>query len=635
VNTYEFESGTLTINEIGGMRRVKVMNIAKGFWCQRTGIMTTYPLDLILFIAEKKGVHLVCEEIRRHEDNGYIKEFFHKEMFSFSPKEEWKKKDRILDFACGAGSSTLILADEFPRLRIHGLDIDPIQIEIATKRAQILGYANVKFELSDDPLYVPDTCYDRIVMSAVVEHLTPKERSIIIPKLYDRLTPGGVIFINQTPNRYYPVETHTTGLPLINYLPDRLAFWYARVFSRRKKCGCSWESMLKMGIRGASVSEIISIVRDKSDSGRDLELLPLSDKPGYHDAIELWREGPQYRNHPFVKRLIYYPTLLMYKVTGKVFLPYIFLAIRKPITKKQSLLTIEIKASYLWRSPIGPPSMKKTSFITKLEDGYRHNRRFEFSYLRTLLFNRHSPEEKKAIEIYKNKHQGQAGVVVATGPSLNDISIEQLKKLVTISVNRIYLLYDRTDFRPTYYCLEDHMVAEDNAAEINSLNGSVMFIPKDLSYCIKGNKNIVYTNFIRRYKGRKRKSMFSTNFAQKAYWGGTVTYYALQLAYYLGFKKVYIVGLDHNYTRPQNSTGEKIISSGSDVNHFDPRYFGKGKRWHAPNNLVDRMEASYRKAKRIFVQSGRQIINVTPNSKLSEDVFPKINFENIPELERK
>lgn len=276
--------------------------------------------------------------------------------------------------------------------------------------------------------------------------------------------------------------------------------------------------------------------------------------------------------------------------------------------------------------------MKTIDFIAKIAERYHHNRRFEFNYVKTLFFNCHSPEEKKAIEAYKNKHQGQVGVIIANGPSLNDINLEQLKQFVTIGMNRIYLMYDKSDFRPDYYCLEDHMVAEDNAAEISSLGGGVMFIPKDLSYCIKNNNKILYTNLVRRYKGAKQISSFSTDFSEKAYWGGTVTYYALQLAYYLGFKKVYIVGLDHSYSRPDYAKGKnKVTSQGADLNHFDPRYFGKGKRWHAPDNLVDRMEISYRIARKVFEESGRQIINATPNSKLGEDVFPKIDFDSIPD----
>ncbi len=275
------------------------------------------------------------------------------------------------------------------------------------------------------------------------------------------------------------------------------------------------------------------------------------------------------------------------------------------------------------------------NLLNKIIQRFRHNLKFELHYIRTALFDRYSEEEKQTIGAYKDKHFGQTGVIIANGPSLNDINLDYLKQFVTIGMNRIYLLYDKTDFRPTYYCLEDHMVAEDNADEISALESSTMFIPKDLSYCIKGNKNIHYTNLIRRYRGAKTESMFSTDFSQKAYWGGTVTYYALQLAYYLGFQKVYLVGLDHSYKKPEKLKGEKVVSREDDINHFDPRYFGKGKRWHAPKNLTERMELSYCAAKQVFRQAGRDIINATIKSRLSSDIFEKIAFEDIPERTNK
>jgi len=267
-------------------------------------------------------------------------------------------------------------------------------------------------------------------------------------------------------------------------------------------------------------------------------------------------------------------------------------------------------------------------FASRLIEKSRHNLRFEISFLKTLLVTPYSTAERKAVEAFRDRHAGEVGMIIANGPSLNEIDFEKVKNFVTIGMNRIYLLYDKYDFRPDYYCLEDHLVAEDNAQEINALQGSVMFVPKDLSYCIR-NPNVLYVNLIRRYWGMRRNSRFSTDFSQCVYWGGTVTYYALQLAYYLGFSKVYIVGLDHNYNKPSHVTGQQtFISQGDDVNHFDPRYFGRGKRWHAPN--VGRMELSYVKAKEAFEQASRKIINATPHSKL--DVFAKIDFEDIPEL---
>ena len=101
----------------------------------------------------------------------------------------------------------------------------------------------------------------------------------------------------------------------------------------------------------------------------------------------------------------------------------------------------------------------------------------------------------------------------------------------------------------------------------------------------------------------------------------------MQIAYYMGFQTIYLVGLDHNYARPDHVVGTQTYTShGDDVNHFDPSYFGAGKRWHDPR--VDRMEASYRVAKEMFEAAGRKLINATPQSKL--DVFPKVDFADVP-----
>jgi len=246
-------------------------------------------------------------------------------------------------------------------------------------------------------------------------------------------------------------------------------------------------------------------------------------------------------------------------------------------------------------------------------DRLRHNLRFGVSYLIQSLTSFPAKEQTKILT-FRNRHKGETGFLIANGPSLNEINLDLLKGFPTIGMNRIYL----KDFSPTYYVLEDHLVAEDNAKEISGLQGSAMFIPRDIGYCIKDSKNIHYVNFVRRYKPFPQ---FSRDFHEKAYWGGTVTFLGLQLAYFLGFKKIYIVGLDHSYKTP--SRDRTITSQIADPNHFDPRYFGPGKRYHFPD--LEIMEMSYRLAKEVFERDGRSVLNATPGTKL--DIFEKISFE--------
>jgi acetyl esterase/lipase len=74
---------------------------------------------------------------------------------------------------------------------------------------------------------------------------------------------------------------------------------------------------------------------------------------------------------------------------------------------------------------------------------------------------------------------------------------------------------------------------------------------------------------------------FSRVYDEPIWEGWTVTYAALQLAYFMGFKNIFLVGLDHSF-KVSGSPNEEQAMQGADPNHFDPRYFA-GSRWHLPD----------------------------------------------------
>ena len=89
---------------------------------------------------------------------------------------------------------------------------------IARARAKFYGVDDrVEYIESTDPTKLPDGVggFDFIILSAVFEHLLPNERVNLMPLLWDSLNVGGVIFINQTPHRWFPIEQNdlTSGEP--------------------------------------------------------------------------------------------------------------------------------------------------------------------------------------------------------------------------------------------------------------------------------------------------------------------------------------------------------------------------------------------------------------------------------------
>jgi len=233
-------------------------------------------------------------------------------------------------------------------------------------------------------------------------------------------------------------------------------------------------------------------------------------------------------------------------------------------------------------------------------------------------------KNERCIADYKDRHKGGRAVIIGNGPSLNLCDLRLLKTEITFGVNSIFLNYENMGFHPTYYVVEDVFVAEDRANEINAYRGPTKFFGNYLRYCLANSDDALWLNVRFRYDDYPGFPHFSRNAVRMVWTGGTVSYICLQLAYYMGFSEVYLVGFDHSYTLPSDAivSGTEILSVNEDPNHFDPGYFGKGYRWHDPR--VDRMEKAYGRAKEVFEASGKKIFNATVGGQL--EVFDRVDY---------
>ena len=295
---------------------------------------TSYPRELIEQILRVKGPIYLCDEIRREEDPSYAQICLEKNILGYVDDESFAHK-RLLDFGCGCAASTMILARMFPTTRIVGVELSSDLLSIAKLRARHYGFKHVEFLASPSGKELPENIgeFDFVILSAVFEHLLPNERKVILHQLWSVLKPGGVLFIDQTPYRYFPFEGHTSQLPFINYLPDRFAHAVACRFSKRLRRDDSWESLLRRGIRGSSVREIMGILRDESGNGHPVLLKP--NRFGFRDRIDLWYAGyavsitNKYPKAKYIQRIMKYVFKIIYLVSGVVILPTLSLAIRK------------------------------------------------------------------------------------------------------------------------------------------------------------------------------------------------------------------------------------------------------------------------------------------------------------------
>jgi 2-polyprenyl-3-methyl-5-hydroxy-6-metoxy-1,4-benzoquinol methylase len=323
VSEYPGRKCSLQIELLADGRRRLTVRPYPGQSVSHRSWVTSYPLDMILRFFATKDLS-VCDEIKREEDPGYVEHKLRTEVLPYMSPLEFAGK-RILDFGCGSGASPLVLSRLLPPCEIVGIELEPQLLELARMRAQHFGRTSLKLLQSPSGDSVPPDLgeFDFIMFNAVFEHLLPNERRTLLPLVWRHLKPGGVLFLNQTPYRWSPVELHTTrGLPLINYLPDSMTLWAARKYCKRIAPDESWESLLRRGIRGGTVPEIIGIL---GGPGHARLLRP---RPEIGDRVDLWYRSLSPR-HAWLKRSLWMSLKAGKWVSGREITPTLSLAIRK------------------------------------------------------------------------------------------------------------------------------------------------------------------------------------------------------------------------------------------------------------------------------------------------------------------
>lgn len=237
----------------------------------------------------------------------------------------------------------------------------------------------------------------------------------------------------------------------------------------------------------------------------------------------------------------------------------------------------------------------------------------------------------RSLEAFKNAHVGKRCFIIGNGPSLIQTDLGALTGEITFGVNGIFYMTTETGFRPTYYTVEDNHVVHDNIHQINRVSAAAKFFPDKYRGVILETDETYFLNtdwgFYWRSSPHFEATRFSFDCDQQIYVGQTVTYLNLQLAYYMGFTEVYLIGMDFNYEIPKTAGIENltILSTEADPNHFHPEYFGAGKRWHFPK--LENCLKVYQHAKEVYEADGRRVINATVGGKL--EVFPRTPFEQI------
>jgi hypothetical protein len=260
-------------------------------------------------------------------------------------------------------------------------------------------------------------------------------------------------------------------------------------------------------------------------------------------------------------------------------------------------------------------------------------------------------EKGLTLSRFKNKHQYERCFVMGNGPSLNKMNLNKLRGEVVFACNAAFLLFDRIEWRPKYYTCVDSRVIRDRAEDINRMLTQFpdmqAFFPReivlhdgtgqrfDCRSIITPRPNVHYFNEIQNSLKAVPESMFSLDVERYVVQPYTVAITMLQLAAFLGFSPMYLIGCDTSYKISENvkQEGPSINGTGllltstkdDDSNHFDNRYFGAGREWHNPQ--VEGMMMHHGWARTALEGSGRRVFNATVGGNL--EAYKRVAYDSL------
>lgn len=240
------------------------------------------------------------------------------------------------------------------------------------------------------------------------------------------------------------------------------------------------------------------------------------------------------------------------------------------------------------------------------------------------------------LKTLKGIHSGKRCFVIGNGPSLSATDLDKLKGEYTFAANRIYEIFNQTEWRPTYYLFVDSPVSEECYAAIDQYASELghIFLRVDtgnrkderlsLKYPIEKLTRIFLEGdgFFKTYQNiwNQWSSYISEDVSHHFSDGYTVTFESIQLAIYMGFTEIYLLGVDFSYSVMRDKNG-KLYKDESVQDYFS------GERYETTMFNYNSMLHAYQIAKEYCDNHGIEIRNATRGGKL--EVFERIILEKV------
>lgn len=234
-------------------------------------------------------------------------------------------------------------------------------------------------------------------------------------------------------------------------------------------------------------------------------------------------------------------------------------------------------------------------------------------------------KKKKHYELkkFKNLYKNKRCFIIGNGPSLNVNDLEVLRdnNEICFGCNWIIKIFEKTSWRPNYYVIVDYNFMRQMPQNMIVSNGEkiITFHADFFSEKITEKKNM-YTYQAIPYE--ENKLSFSDDIIEGVYSSHTVTYDMIQIAAYMGFNEIYLLGVDCN--RSNHFYNHFYNSDDLDKSKLENLTTFDDNGW---NKLYETWIKGYKKAEVFSEQKNFRIFNATRGGEL--EVFERVDFDNL------
>lgn len=309
---------------------------------------------------------------------------------------------------------------------------------------------------------------------------------------------------------------------------------------------------------------------------------------------------------------------------------------------EEVLKKIYVKIKFVYKKFI-----KKEEKILQIEREFQEKRKeIDRSYIESLKV-LESEKEKKFLENhidynlnsyrlikYKNKYYGERCFIIGNGPSLKANDLEKIKGEYSFGANKIFKIFTETNWRPTYLFVEDSLIYEYSYEDYRNLPNIPKFVSSialDWTELPLLRNGIKFFDYLYYYDIYPKSPPLTVDLTKELWCVYNVGYQMLNAAIYMGFKEIYLLGMDFDYDfskdKELGENGELEVS-GKVVNHFSKDYLDPGERTHHTDTkyALKGFELIESNSKNL----GVKIYNATRGGKL--EVFERVNFDTVENL---